>query len=481
MENNLESPSRRKAILTEDEEIAKKQLNEDMLLYGSRPDPGDAVEVDEQTQLANLPPKRSPTEFDAAISRPAKVLRKRESREIDFRKVTAMDWNSGATPIEAWLNQSAVPSAIILPQTQDNQHESQSGNLAKELEEMQVFRTVHIDGTEELESNEIAREPPIDLTALEPRTQVYLRNILDRYPLLPSYLALRLAKANCTRAERLERYKSGNQPTSKSVQLSEHNRPSSRGRWTSTNDLVQSPNQLSEAQDDMNLGVLTSKMDKPRHYVCDTCLRSFTRHEHFKRHERSHLKVKLFQCSHCGRRFVRSWLLSRHVRMTHMRYGSNNIVEISASEPTLGRQPSNREIYNVYNLSSHQVEDSLNSKDRLSPSRTNTDFWTGGGSTPRAASIHSQSSERNSSLHGSGHPGIEDQEPCFPDHRSRRSSASLSGSSAVLPPPPVHISRGTYSPAGGVTDSTDEVMKPLRFFCDICEEEIEVWGRRDWQ
>ena len=483
IENGLEGPFRRLAMLPEEEEIVKKQLTEDILLYGSRSDPSDAVEVDEHTQLASLPPKRSAAEFDAAVNRPAKIRRKKESREFNFRKVTAMDWNSGATPLEAWLNQSAVPSVIHLPETQDNQYESPSGNLAKEREEMQVFRTVHTEATEEPESNGTARDPPIDHTTLEPRTQIYLRNILDRYPSLPSYLALRLAKANCTRAQRLDlkRHKSGNQPTSKSVQLSEHNRQSSRERRTSTNDLVQSPNQRSRAQDEMTPGVLTSKTGKPRLNFCATCTKFFSRREHLKLLERAHLKVKRMKCSHCGRHLERSDLLSRHVQRIHMRDGSNNIVELSPSEPTLRRQPSTRKTYKVYNRSGHQVEDSLYSKGRLSHSRTNTGFWTGGGSTPRAASIHSQSSERNSSLHGSGHPGIEDQEPCFPDHRSRRSSASLSGSSAVLPPPPVHIWRGTYSPAGGVTDSTDQVTKPLRFFCDICEEEIEVLRRRDWQ
>jgi hypothetical protein len=36
---------------------------------------------------------------------------------------------------------------------------------------------------------------------------VYYRNIIDRFPLIPDFLAQRLAKANCARAERLERLK----------------------------------------------------------------------------------------------------------------------------------------------------------------------------------------------------------------------------------------------------------------------------------
>ena len=46
---------------------------------------------------------------------------------------------------------------------------------------------------------------PKDLQSCDARTQIYYRNIVDRYPALPHYLAIRLAEANCSRAERLQR------------------------------------------------------------------------------------------------------------------------------------------------------------------------------------------------------------------------------------------------------------------------------------
>lgn len=101
MENSLEDSFGRIAVLPEDEEVTKKQIAEDMSLYGSRPDPPDAIEVNEYAQLSNLPPKRSTAEFDAAVNRPAKVRRTTEPKDSNFQRVTAMDWNSGASPLDA--------------------------------------------------------------------------------------------------------------------------------------------------------------------------------------------------------------------------------------------------------------------------------------------------------------------------------------------------------------------------------------------
>ncbi len=210
----MEDSFRRINVVSEDEEVAEKQIAEDISLYGSRPNPPDAVEVDEYTRRSNLPPKRGAAEFGAAVNRPAKARRKMESKGFNYERVTAIDWNGGATPLDAWLNQSAMPSIMPLPQTQRNQSSSPSDDLAaKELEDLKVFRTIHIEAIEEPKSIGICRNPVIDLTILEPREQIYLRNILDRYPLLPSYLALRLAKANCARANLLDlkRHNGGDQ------------------------------------------------------------------------------------------------------------------------------------------------------------------------------------------------------------------------------------------------------------------------------
>lgn len=237
----MEDSFGRITAISEDEEVAKNQIAEDMSLYGSRPNPPDAVEVNEHTQLSNLPSTRGAAEFDVVVSRSAKVRRKKKSKEFTYQRVTAMDWNSGATPLDAWLNQSAVPFIVPLPQTQRNQFGSASDDFAaKELEDLKVFRTIHIEGIEEPKSIGTPRNSVIDLTFLEPRAQIYLRNILDRYPLLPSYLALRLAKANSARASRLDliRHNRGDQLTSEPVQVSGHDRPPPSKRRSSIDDVA---------------------------------------------------------------------------------------------------------------------------------------------------------------------------------------------------------------------------------------------------
>ncbi|KAL2052108.1 hypothetical protein ABVK25_007550 [Lepraria finkii] len=60
------------------------------------------------------------------------------------------------------------------------------------------------------------------------------------------------------------------------------------------------------------------KTDKPRPHVCATCMRSFARLEHLKRHERSHTKEKPFACPECTRCFARRDLLLRHQQKLHM-------------------------------------------------------------------------------------------------------------------------------------------------------------------
>lgn len=783
LENNLEDSISRITVLSEEEEVAKKQIAEDMSLYGSRPHPPDAFEINEHTQPSNLPPKRGAAEFEAAVNRPSKVRRTMESKELNYQGVTAMDWNSGATPLDAWLNQSAVPSIVPLPRTSRNQSGSPSDDLAaKELEGLKVFRTIHIEGIEEPKSIGSPRNSVIDLTIHNPRTQIYLRNILDRYPLLPSYLALRLAKANCARADRLDRtrHNCGDQLISKPVQISGRGRPPpSKGR-TSVGDVAQSSKPLGSTQDGMNPNFLPPKTDNPRRHTCATCNRCFARSEHLKRHERSHTEEKPITCEQCTRRFSRRDLLLRHQEKVHMtsppscefryhvtldaptatnRQGDETPVtyvnkrqtytleicdrkggpqsigffryrtvvrisfddELERQDPSASWQLWNKACgleeahlysgklraieYVALNLARYKMigkpsieleaafldsfsvtwgapglsagtcsiqiqfsflptdfghykgvksnpvrlyaktepiwsstpnllldptaeicfckinllkdqdakraftngipyikntiekleqqlalmenddkdigsaskganprrckilkykqtlsassqgvdgqsaaEDDLHTKlakfrhmllsirpisvlnakggERDDPddfpvffpresrfrqqrsSRTacmicckshyqledcpyrkpeylcwqaNADFWTVRGSRSRAASVQSSSSERNNSLHGSDRLDVEDQDLSFLDDRSRRSSASFSESSATFPPPPVDIERERYPPADAGKEIMDQAPRPLRFFCDICEQEIEVLRRRDWQ
>ncbi|KAL9117662.1 MAG: hypothetical protein Q9187_005799 [Circinaria calcarea] len=176
-------------VIVSEEDVALHQVEEDLRLYGSRPEPPDAVEIDESTQLANLPPKRNASEFEAAVDRPAKVRKGGESKAFNYAAVTAMDWNSGASPLDAWLNQSAIPSTAVALQPSDPDN-SEKELVDREVKEIKVFRNVHVA---------MAPSPKEDETDLDD----YYRDIRDRYPLLSTTRALRLAEANYRRFQRL--------------------------------------------------------------------------------------------------------------------------------------------------------------------------------------------------------------------------------------------------------------------------------------
>ena len=403
-------------LLQEDEKIAKDQIAEDISLYGNRSCPKDAVGNDESTCLSNLPQKRSAAEFEEALDRPTKFQKTGNLQESEHQKVTAIDWNSGATPLEAWLNQSALPSIPSLHSTPKSSSASLSDDLvAKELKDLESLRAIHIETTDETKSFEPSQFPINDLTNVAPRKQVYLRNILDRYPLLPSYLALRLAEANCARADRLDW---------------ERQRP----RWT-----------------------------------CAICKHGFRQLQRLRQHQRSHTQKRPYTCATCQRSFSRQHNLDHHIELYH----KTGNLQRSDSRITYSESQ--------YPSAEHPYQRKLRQKGQCSLSQHSPDFWTPRGRGSTTHSIKSQSSERNSSLHGSGHGDPEDQALDLPDRQSRRSSASFSDSCASLPPPPVHIKKqGSPSP-GALGKLDDQACKPQSFFCDICEEEIEVIRRRDWQ
>lgn len=186
-------------VVVSEEDITRQQVEEDLRLYGSRPKPPDAVDTDESTQLANPAPKRTASEFEAVVDRPAKVRRRGESKAFNYEAVTAMDWNSGASPLDAWLNQSAVPSTVAALEP-PSPGDSEKDLVAQEVEEIKVFRNVHVAMAPSPKEDEAAVG---ELEGLELSAQIYYRNIRDRYPLLPTFLARRLAQANYERYERL--------------------------------------------------------------------------------------------------------------------------------------------------------------------------------------------------------------------------------------------------------------------------------------
>ena len=209
--DDLTTGLQRISVLEEDEQVEKDQLTQDTILYGSRRQPQDAVEYDEAAALADPPLKRNASEFSATIGRPAKMLRTSDVLRDNNKAVTAIDWNCGRSPLDAWLNQSALPSAFpLVGLDTQSQQSSQEDQMASESAQIKYFRRVHI-----------AKDPKPRISVQESdmgdqfypsnlKAQIFYRNILDRYPMIPHYLAGRLADANCCRAHGLQIRRSRN-------------------------------------------------------------------------------------------------------------------------------------------------------------------------------------------------------------------------------------------------------------------------------
>lgn len=96
-------------------------------------------------------------------------------------------------------------------------------------------------------------------------------------------------------------------------------------------------------------------------HKCPVCSSTFTRPQHVARHMRSHTGDRPYECTHCGDRFARSDLLSRHVnkchasekpptttqparRKGHAQPGSSAAAGVSGPAPSLIPPPGTRKV-----------------------------------------------------------------------------------------------------------------------------------------
>ena len=212
---DLEDTFSQITVSEEDEIVEKQQAKEDLQLYGSRPLPQDFEEAQESTisRISVQTLKRTTSECEITDSDRRAKFRKDETWGTNAlpdnlqgvnnnTKVTAVDWNGGDTPLDAWLNQSAVPSTTPISLNVEDSVLQEVELASQEVEEIEVFRNVHIPLALDPSSKK-APVLPRPVEDLDCGAQIYYRNIMDKYPSLPVYLARRLAEANLKRAERL--------------------------------------------------------------------------------------------------------------------------------------------------------------------------------------------------------------------------------------------------------------------------------------
>ena len=191
--------------LEDENEVARRQYDEDLRLYGSRLEPMDDIEEGVQTELAISPTKDIMTDLETTFDDKEKVP-KIESNPENDEASTYTDTNTGPNPLSAWLTQSALPSVMPMRSHPLDQGPGTEVDLIKEeIREIEVFRNVHLASDPEIGAHASDTTKVEDVSDLKLPSQIYYRNIVDRYPLLPTYLARRLAEANSSRADRLSR------------------------------------------------------------------------------------------------------------------------------------------------------------------------------------------------------------------------------------------------------------------------------------
>ena len=448
-------------VIVSEDDVARRQIEEDLRLYGSRPEPPDTVEVDEYSQLANLPPKRSASDFEAAVDRPAKLRKKSESKEFNYQALTVMDWNSAASPLDAWLNQSAGPSPSAALDRQESTNPV-SDPLTQESDEIKVFRNVHMV----IAPSPERKDPPLELVeGLDFGAQIYYRNIMDRYPVIPKYLARRLAQANYVRAERLRNKKERLQREHE-VLRNDIDRPRDESkerdrireveyrRTDQTRHTVKRQPEPKERGRAENIEQLNLQKQVLQEMINEYKTDGFVMLSLNNNSERG------FTSRAENPAFLDFWerrnLPSRYLKIEDMEQAVRGL-EADMQYYDREKAPPNANDHSWRSFQSQQA-----SPNRLSTPPPPVDFWTRRRQSSRPASVHSRSSSMNSSLRGRPAFDPQEQDPTFasdlPDSKIDRT-----GPSPVLPPAPVELGRVTT------------------FNCDICGQEIKVKRRREWQ
>ena len=182
-------PTPDKNLLIEAEEIAARQIEEDLLEYGGITNPSNPEET-EYIDLAHQ--KANANEFKQELLGRGLKTNITES---------GSNWTQENSVFSKWLDNSANPTPGVarLQEVRQEKEEREARTRDLETREIEVFRNVQVDTT-------IKRPQESSQRIVEGHagpSEIYRRNILDRYPRIPQYLASRLAEANTQRIERL--------------------------------------------------------------------------------------------------------------------------------------------------------------------------------------------------------------------------------------------------------------------------------------
>jgi hypothetical protein len=231
---SFDSPAAQGVTTEEDERIARQQFDEDLKVYGQRQVPFDIEEIIQEKGASaaailelSLTPERDLGEKQMGAGRQLPYMGSGDHLGILASYPQAdpvpqaapcspnavIHKNRGQSRLDSWLDQSAVPNekAAALFFKQHKKDIDEQRNKDREAEEIEIFRKIHIlpitNDKERVFRPGFGSDPEIDGEIVEAGAAIYYRNILDRYPTAPLYLARRLAIGNMRRAKRLHELK----------------------------------------------------------------------------------------------------------------------------------------------------------------------------------------------------------------------------------------------------------------------------------
>ena len=208
-------------LTPQDENLRKMQGMKDLASYGQRTVPADVVEVcleDEQPLTPQSPEVDCPVDVETSHSPQALSTRNlarlhetvrqapQQVEQRDFEattKLPSIDWNSGTSGMAAWLNSSALPSNDVVPEANDDTAKADAEQLRQELRDAKALKRIHFTST--VPETQPLRDKVRDYQEMPLDVQVHVRNIVDRFPQLPAYLAKRFAVSNASRRSRLQK------------------------------------------------------------------------------------------------------------------------------------------------------------------------------------------------------------------------------------------------------------------------------------
>jgi hypothetical protein len=213
-------------VSDEPEAVSRRQMLEDIQSFGARNPPVDVaayIGKDSSGQFS-ASKKVSEVHGDRSAGRQsfttgdqlglAHSTRSGQSgepvQEMANMKVTAIDWNSGSNPMDAWLNQSAIPTLDTHVQEVVEESQNRQTILEQEQRDLEHLQKVHLCIDADMAPKNYSTQ--ISESELNSAAWPYHRKILDRFPNLPAFLARRLAEANVCRSNRLKSLRNAASP-----------------------------------------------------------------------------------------------------------------------------------------------------------------------------------------------------------------------------------------------------------------------------